>query len=846
MLARCTRHPHLVLLMLGALQPPAYATAHGMPDDAPRAPEARSPASAPTAAERVAPLPAELNDECAPEWLPTFGPREGVNGWVDAMIVFDDGSGSGPALYVAGSFTVAGSTPANRIARWDGQAWSPLGSGFDAQVLALAVFDDGSGAGPQLYAGGFFSTADGLPASRIARWDGSSWSPLGLGLSGGAVRALAVYDDGTGNGPKLFAGGSFNVINQQFISASMARWDGVAWSVVGPGAGSGMNGAVRALAVHDLGGGPRLYAGGDFTLTSGGPANGVAQWNGSSWSGLGAGVDGSVRALAAFGDALVVGGDFSAAGGDDAARVASWNGQTWSPLAAGVGGTVRAFAVETSGESSVLHVTGDFLSAGASPATRLATWNGSDWSPLGAGINSAGNALAFYAPTADTTQRLFVGGQFNASGAIGVRHLAVWDGTGLGVVGGLNAAVNALVRFDAGDGPALVAGGVFTNTGPSNTSYIARWTDGTWSSLGDGPNGVVAALAIYDDGLGAGSALYAAGNFSAVGGIAAGNIAKWDGAEWSPVGSGFNGVVNALLVAEQDGASVLVAGGSFTTAGGVPANRIAAWNGTAWSPVGSGFSGTVNALEMFDDGSGDGPALVAAGSFTAGGDGTALLRIAKRSGGAWHPVGGGMNGIVRALATHDDGGGIALYAGGTFTSAGAVSASRVAKWNGTAWSSLGSGVSSGVTALASFDDGDGDALFVGGSFTGAGALPARHLARWTGSTWQLAVPMGAPEFENSVLALLPVTTSDERSLYVGGAFATSPADDAFLARLAGCPTEVACGIADLDCDGLVDAADLALLLDAWGSCEDCAADLDGDGLVGAADLAILLGAWSEP
>ncbi len=51
---------------------------------------------------------------------------------------------------------------------------------------------------------------------------------------------------------------------------------------------------------------------------------------------------------------------------------------------------------------------------------------------------------------------------------------------------------------------------------------------------------------------------------------------------------------------------------------------------------------------------------------------------------------------------------------------------------------------------------------------------------------------------------------------------------------------------DLDGDGDVDAADLAILLDSWGpcgTCWDCPADLDGDCTVGAADLAILLGNW---
>jgi hypothetical protein len=48
---------------------------------------------------------------------------------------------------------------------------------------------------------------------------------------------------------------------------------------------------------------------------------------------------------------------------------------------------------------------------------------------------------------------------------------------------------------------------------------------------------------------------------------------------------------------------------------------------------------------------------------------------------------------------------------------------------------------------------------------------------------------------------------------------------------------------DLNGDGTVGPADLAILLGSWGPCDGCPADLDGDGIVDAADLAILLGNW---
>lgn len=50
------------------------------------------------------------------------------------------------------------------------------------------------------------TVAGGVPASRIAKWDGASWSALGSGLNRfEGARSLAVFDDGTG--PALYAGG---------------------------------------------------------------------------------------------------------------------------------------------------------------------------------------------------------------------------------------------------------------------------------------------------------------------------------------------------------------------------------------------------------------------------------------------------------------------------------------------------------------------------------------------------------------------------------------------------------------------------------------------------------------
>src|SRR5258708_32873548 len=76
-----------------------------------------------------------------------------------------DGSGN---LYICGYFTAVGEAAANGLAKWDGTRWSPLGSGVNGYVSALAVL------GNDLYVAGAFTTAGGLPATHTAKWAGTS------------------------------------------------------------------------------------------------------------------------------------------------------------------------------------------------------------------------------------------------------------------------------------------------------------------------------------------------------------------------------------------------------------------------------------------------------------------------------------------------------------------------------------------------------------------------------------------------------------------------------------------------------------------------------------------------
>ena len=95
---------------------------------------------------------------------------------------------SGSDLYAGGSFTAAGGVSANYIAKWNGSAWAPLGSGTDTPISVLAV------SGSDLYAGGIVIGASKV----IAKWNGSTWSGLGLGMNGpvGGRRPLRLAEGG--------------------------------------------------------------------------------------------------------------------------------------------------------------------------------------------------------------------------------------------------------------------------------------------------------------------------------------------------------------------------------------------------------------------------------------------------------------------------------------------------------------------------------------------------------------------------------------------------------------------------------------------------------------------------
>ncbi|MCK6445682.1 MAG: hypothetical protein L6Q99_04760 [Planctomycetes bacterium] len=436
-----------------------------------------------------------------------------------AFATHDDGSGA--ALYAIGrSYVLPPPAWSIRAARWDGANWQDLGSGLSADSWTLCEFDASSGT--ELYAGGGFTQAGDKRADHVAKWTSSGWSRVysSRGLSSTSY-ALYAFDDGVQRELYADAGLTYLNVQGQANPGGFVRWNGLGWTTL-PGKSDG---STFTFAAFDSGAGTELFAGGTFSEIDGLTANGIARFDGAAWHALGGGLTrtgfpGYAYAACVHdfgaGPRLVVGGWFDTAGGVGANNVAVWDGTAWSALDLGTNDPVRALASFDDGSGPKLFAGGDFTAASGAPANYVARWSGSAWQPVLGGMNREVYALA----TLDCGdgEKLYAGGDFFVAGSAIAPNVAVYDGTswrGLIDTNGqsLNGRVNTLVVHDEGGGPELYVGGGFSSAGGNTASHVARWDRTHWYALDEEPDSVVHSLAVFDDELGSGPALFAVGSF---------------------------------------------------------------------------------------------------------------------------------------------------------------------------------------------------------------------------------------------------------------------------------------------------------------------------------------------
>lgn len=370
----------------------------------------------------------------------------GVGGYVHALQQY------GGDLIVGGDMVYVGdAAPENEgftgdvevrgIARWDGTTWhgmSPIGHSPNGAVHCLGRYGD------RLVAAGEFTRAGDTPVTNIAAFDGSSWEPLGEGLQYSVAfmrtcYAMVEYDGSLIVGGKISSAGGQPVQN-------VARWDGQAWSAMGGGIPTG----VQGLGVSN----GQLYAD-------------RFRWTGTDWEEYFA-VDGKINAYCEWNGLLVLGGEFHNAGGQPADHIVGWDGVQYVPIGGGLPGEVRALCAY----NGVLVAAGNI----GSPFWNIAQWDGEGWSSVGGGLGAYVQCLTVL------DGNLFMGGDFGGTmtAAANANRVVRWDGStwqGMGsgcgdpTIYGLDVFGMTLFRGS------LFVGGEFTIAGNKPSWYLGRWRD---------------------------------------------------------------------------------------------------------------------------------------------------------------------------------------------------------------------------------------------------------------------------------------------------------------------------------------------------------------------------------
>ncbi|MGA2280814.1 MAG: hypothetical protein ABSG80_10995 [Verrucomicrobiota bacterium] len=528
-----------------------------------------------------------------------------LSGYAVRAIAVKNGS-----VYVGGYFTNSGSQFITNLAVWNGTNWSAVGGGVNSLVVALGFNNN------DLYEGGYSTLAGTTPVSGIAKWDGTNWSALGSGLTGGSAMALSIASF---NGLVCVVGAFTNAGG--LSATDFATWNGSSWSA----AAGNLNGAgYRAVAS-----GANLYVGGSFTTAGGVWVNYIASWDGTRWRAFGtpgrlngilatATILSSITALAGDGTNLYAAGNFNYAGTTNASFIARFDGRNWRPVGAGLNNQVIALAVSNNNVYAGGYFTG--TADGHSSLPYIGWWDGTNW-------NSLGNAGGVVYALAVGTNGLYAAGTYYTGTQYGSPYFNRWDGTNWQNAINFSPTDNTLFAVPLSDsvgydaiaiqGTNVYLGGNiagFTQFDPNvlpwvetNCQNIIRFDSNDYGwIMGTGLNGIPVALTAL------GTNLFAAGAFTSANGVAANQIAKWDGNNWSNVGGSVVGSGTVLSLTTMG--NNLYAGGMFTNIGGVSANRIAKWDGTNWSALGSGVSSSVYGLAAI------GSDLYAAGYMRRAGD----------------------------------------------------------------------------------------------------------------------------------------------------------------------------------------------------------------------------------
>ncbi|HLP83752.1 MAG TPA: hypothetical protein VK157_05335 [Phycisphaerales bacterium] len=444
-----------------------------------------------------------------------------LNGRVTGLLAVPDGR-----ILLWGSFSRVGSEPAyNNLAYFDGTTYSRLFTGVFGTRTATRL------ANGDIVAGGAFTQIGVNTVLRVARFNGSTWSPMGDGLgtsqqgaSGGLVTALAELPDG-----RVLAFGGLRSTGTLPLG-NAAVWDGSSWQQPTPG----FSDRISDFAILTNG---DVVVTGDFRSVNGVQVPGIAQRVNGVWQAVPGvspqspmEVTRNVAALPTGGFAIMTSGQPGAStivkfeGGQTTTYALTQPNERWATVVATPGGDlialgqipqlgdpipspVRLYRLDAPGVytqlgnlaiefiSSVdqgdLVATSDgriiigraFTGSAGGPSVNVgwAEFSGGVWTivprqlPTDPGYSS-------FAET--TTGQLIAVRSISTAGGPGILNEVVrFDGPDITVLGSFRGGFNVVGRLSTLVNGDIIAAGSFTTLNDEPIRGLARFDGNTWTQI---------------------------------------------------------------------------------------------------------------------------------------------------------------------------------------------------------------------------------------------------------------------------------------------------------------------------------------------------------------------------
>ena len=247
------------------------------------------------------------------KWTGSKWDTIGLNdvGAISKLYVFNN------ELYAGGVYNKIDTTISNGLTKWNGTSWTQVG---DYKKRCFGTIYDLNSYNGELYAFGQLTDTLGVPMN-IARFDGQHWHRVTNLFNGGmdAIETSVIYNN------ELYVAGTFGKCYGSTFNF-IAKYNGSSWSNVGidgvTGLSSSSNGQIHKLRVIDH----KLYAVGVFQHADNIDAQYIASWDGMKWCGYGNGFDNRITDIVKANGTIFIGGGFWTYNTDSVLRVAKWIG----------------------------------------------------------------------------------------------------------------------------------------------------------------------------------------------------------------------------------------------------------------------------------------------------------------------------------------------------------------------------------------------------------------------------------------------------------------------------------------------------------------------------------------